>query len=252
LSTKLNRYRVEIKYCVITAVILAGLAALAALSVFDGLESVVNRAMDNLVDWGLIGMFLIGLPSNMTLILIIPYNMPMFTLVIYANSIWEVIALGIATGLGAGIGEATSYAVAHTIVNHVEDLEKSALFRWTKRTIERKPVLIPFFVWLASATPVPDAAIIVPMAMVKYPWQKMLVPMITGKVFQNVVVALIFRYATRSASHLASRNINFDMTAILVVLFVMVILYQIEKARAELRRNRQSPARDTDPAVINN
>ena len=248
----LTKYRIEIKYSLITLVILGMLGGLSAANVFSGVEGRVNHAMNTLADWGLPGMFVLGLLSNMTLVIIVPYNLPMFTLVIYADSIWAVVRLGVAIGLGAGIGEATSYAIAHTIVNQVEDLEKSALFRWTKRTIERKPILIPFFVWLASATPVPDAAIIVPMAMIKYPWQKMLVPMITGKVFQNVVVALVFRYATRSASHLASRNINFDMTAILVVLFVMVILYQIEKARAELRRHRQSPARDTDPAVINN
>ncbi len=229
----LRRYRLELKYTALTALVLGGLALLMRLNWLDGLEGWVNATMDRLVTYGYPGLFVIGILANITLVFMIPYAIPLMTLSMYADSILEVIALGTAAGIGAGIGEITSYAVAHTLVRHVEDLEHSALFRWTKRTISRHPVVIPLFVWLASATPAPDAVIIVPLAMIQYPWRKMIVPMVTGKIFQNVVMALLYRFATEQVAHLLSSDVNFDLTATLVVVFVLLIAYQVEKARAE-------------------
>ena len=77
--------------------------------------------------------------------------------------------------------------------------------------------------------------IIVPLAMIRYPWQKMVLPMIGGKIFQNVVMALVYRFAADYAQSLVSDNIHFDMTASLAIIFIMLIAYQIEKARAERR-----------------
>jgi membrane protein YqaA with SNARE-associated domain len=251
LLVRLRARRIEIKYALITIALLGALGWLASHDVFAGVEGSVTSAMGRLTRWGALGMFVIGMFSNMTLVIIVPYNLPMFTLVIYADSVWHAMALGAATGLGGGLGEVTSYAVAHTIVKQVHDLEKSDLFRWTKRTIEKRPGVIPFFVWLASATPIPDAAIIVPLAMIHYPWQKMIAPMVAGKVAQNVVVALIFRLAANRASSLVSRDVNFDLTAILVVLFVIIIAYQIERARAAAKNNNSphTPPQDTHEII---
>ncbi len=238
----LRRFRIEIKYTIITLLILGGMAGLGSVGAFSGIQTQVNSFMEKLTNYGYIGLFFIGLVSNMTLVFLIPYALPLFTLSIYADTILQVVALGTSAGTGAGLGELTSYAVAHTIVANVDDLEKSALFRWTRRTIERRPAVIPLFVWLASATPAPDLMIIVPLAMIQYPWQKMIVPMITGKVFQNVVMALVYRYAANFAESLVSRDINFDMTASITIIFVMFILYQIEKTNVlQNRRSKNKP-----------
>jgi len=241
--TWLQKYRIEIKHSVITLAILGGMGWLGSVGVFDGVEKQVNNFMETLTDYGYVGLFFIGLVSNVTLVFLIPYALPLFTLSIYADSILEVVALGTAAGVGAGIGEVTSYAVAHTIVANVDDLEKSALFRWTRRTIEQHPRVIPVFVWLASATPAPDLVIIVPLAMIQYSWKKMIVPMITGKIFQNVVMALVYRYAADAAESLVSRDINFDMTASITIIFVMFIVYQIEKTNVmqTRRQNKRDP-----------
>ncbi|MBN1565557.1 MAG: hypothetical protein JXA10_17060 [Anaerolineae bacterium] len=229
----LTKYRIGIKYTLLTGMMLAGMALLNWAGAFKGVEGQVNRWMDRLTDWGYVGLFIIGLFSNMTLIIMVPYAIPLLTLSIYADSIGEVIGLGIAIGMGSGMGEVVSFAVAHTLLSHVNDLEKSSLFQWTRRTINRYPATIPFFVWLASATPVPDLVIIVPLAMIQYPWHKLILPMITGKIVQNVVMALVYRSAADFAQTLVSEDINFDMTASFMIMFVMLLLYQIEKARAE-------------------
>jgi membrane protein YqaA with SNARE-associated domain len=228
-------YRIEIKYVLITAALLGVATALNMLGAFRGVEHRVNTVMDRLTEWGYGGLFVIGLLSNMTLVFMIPYALPLLTLSIYADSLLDVIGLGIAAGVGAGIGEITSYAVAHTLVARVEDLEHSTLFCWTKRAIDHRPRAVPLLVWLASATPVPDMMVIVPLAMIRYPWRKMIVPMITGKIFQNVVMALVYRFAADAAMQAVSDDIHFDMTASLALLFAMLIAYQVEKARAARR-----------------
>jgi membrane protein YqaA with SNARE-associated domain len=239
----LYRYRIELKYTLITGLLLGGLALLTSQNALGGAERAVNDTMIWFTKWGYIGMFIIGVFANVTLVILIPYALPLMTLSIYADSVLEVIGLGTSAGIGSGIGELASYAVAHTLVKHVEDLEKSSLFRWTKRTIEQRPSVIPLFVWLASATPAPDAVIIVPLAMVQYPWRKMIVPMIGGKIVQNVYMALIYRFFTAQVEHLISDDINFDTTATFAVIFVAFIAYQIEKARAEnIRRNGTASA----------
>ncbi|MCC6799571.1 MAG: hypothetical protein IT325_05620 [Anaerolineae bacterium] len=234
--------RIAVKYLVISVVVLGGMALLNQLDVFDGVSGAVMRLMDRLASYGKVGMFILALLSNMTLVIIVPYNLPMFTLVIYADTLWEVAAIGAATGLGGGIGETASYAVAHSLASHIDHLSESALFRWMKRSIERRPRLIPLFVWLASATPIPDMTIIVPLSLIRYPWTKMIIPMITGKIVQNVVVALIFRSAADAAADLLSSNINFDLTAIFVALFILLIAYQIESARASQKRGEPPPS----------
>jgi membrane protein YqaA with SNARE-associated domain len=242
--TTLRTYRIEIKYTLLTLLILGVAALLNAFGAFKGMDTQVNRWMNRLVDYGYIGLFIIALFSNMTLIFMVPYALPLLTLSVYASSILKVIGLGVAAGLGAGIGEVVSYAVAHALVTQVDDLEQSALFRWTKRTIDAHPRTIPVLVWLASGTPAPDMVIIVPLAMIRYPWQKMVLPMISGKIFQNVVMALVYRFAADYAQKLVSNNIHFDMTASLTIIFVMLIAYQIEKARAE-RRTHTTPVQGT-------
>jgi hypothetical protein len=240
----LRKYRIGIKYTLLTSIMLVGMALLNWAGAFTGVESQVNAWMNRLADYGYVGLFIIGLFSNMTLIFVIPYALPLLTLSIYADSIAKVVGLGIAIGIGAGIGEVASYAVAHTLLSYVDDLEKSPLFRWTRRTINRHPWMIPVFVWLASATPLPDLMIIVPLAMIQYPWHKMILPMISGKIFQNVVMALVYRLAADYARTLVSGDINFDMTASLTLIFIMLIAYQIEKARAkqgEKQQKEQTP-----------
>ena len=245
LLTILREKRIEIKYTIITLGLAGGLFLLRSSGVFEGLEHRVDSMMDTLVHYGALGTFLIALSSCTTLVVQVPYNLPMFTVLLYADTVWEVILIGAATGLGGAIGEVLSYAMARAIMARVSNVEDSALFRWTKQHIERRPDLIPYLVCFASGVPVPDVVMIVPVAMVRYPWRKVIVPMLVGKLFQNIVVAFLFRYAAESASNLVSTDINIDLAAFLVVLFVVVIAYQIEKSR--LAKQKEAVAAGDDP-----
>lgn len=223
---------------ILTALLLVGLFILNRANVFSGVSDSYAALMKGLAKWGAPGMFVLAVISNVTLVLIVPYNLPFLSLVPYAK-VGEMIVLGTATGIGAGIGALLSFRVALAIVARVDDLSESALFRWTKRNIDAHPKSIPIFVWLVTGTVLPDSLILVPLAMIHYPWHKMIIPTIIGKIFQNVLMAFVFRYAADLASRFVSENINFDITVALLIIFVMVIAYQVEKARD------RTPARET-------
>jgi len=231
----LSRHRIELKYALLTLLLLTAMAWVASYGLLDGVERDVNRIMDRLTDYGYLGLFLIALVSNVTLVFIIPYALPLLTLATYAESAWKVVLLGTSAGLGAGIGELASYTVAHTVVRSVKDLDESPLVRWGQRMVEEHPRLIPVLVFLTSGTPAPDMIILVPLAMIRYPWRKLVIPMLTGKVFQNVVMALIYHWGAALVERLLARDVNFDATASITAIFVMFILYQVEKSRAEAR-----------------
>ena len=99
---RLQTRRIEIKYAVITLAVLGALGWLITNDALAGIEGQVTSVMERVSKWGMPGMFLIGLFSNMTLVIVVPYNLPLFTLVIYADSLWEVLALG-AAGQGGAV-----------------------------------------------------------------------------------------------------------------------------------------------------
>jgi len=233
LLTTARRKRIEIKYLVIALALAGGMLLLVSTNAFDGLERSVNGILDKAAGMDALGLFLIALPSNMTLVVQVPYILPMFSLTLYSDTVWNAVWLGAVTGVGAGLGEIASYAMARAVLANMGDLEESAAFRWIRKHIERRPGLIPILVWAASATPLPDMVLIVPVSLVGYPWRKMIAPMLAGKVMMNALLCLVFYYVADGAAGLVSADINFDLAAGLVLLSAQVVAYQLEKARHE-------------------
>lgn len=244
----LDHYRIELKWTVVVLFLLAGLILLRPTPVLSGFEARVNDGMDWLTARGMGGIFVIALLANATLVILLPYTLPLMTLTIYAASLGEALGFGAAAGLGAGIGTILSYSLAQSLVTRVETLESSIVFRWTRRTIEREPRSIPLFAWLVASTPVPNPAVLVPLAMINYPWRKLLVPVLAGKIAQNVCMALVYFNAAAQIEHRLADDINFDMTVLFAVIFVAYIACQIEHMHLERCQDRRARALRRDDA----
>lgn len=227
----LGPYRTEIKYGLQTAILLGGLLWLANNHVLDGLQESVNNFMDNMAGLGVFGVFIVALIANGSLLIQIPYTLPMLSVALYSDNLIELVVLGTATGVGAGLGEIVSYAIAYNIAAQIHELSKSALFRWIRRTIHEHPRTIPIMVFMAALVPIPDDLVIMPLAMISYPVRKLMLPMFSGKVIHNVTVSFVFHYATDSVQGQVSSDVNVDLSLGILIVFVMVILYQIEKVR---------------------
>ncbi|MCI0711728.1 MAG: hypothetical protein L0154_16345 [Chloroflexi bacterium] len=227
----LGRYRLEIKYGLITTTLLVGLLWLANNHVLDGLQGSVTSFMDSMAGLGVFGVFIVALIANGSLLIQVPYTLPMLSVALYSDNLLELLVLGTATGVGAGLGEIVSYAIAYNIAAQIHELSKSALFRWIRRTIHEHPHTIPVMVFVAALIPIPDDLVIMPLAMISYPVRKLMLPMFSGKVIHNVAVSFVFHYATDTVQGQVSGDVDVDLSLGILIVFVMIMLYQIEKVR---------------------
>lgn len=250
---RLSRFRIEIKYIILTAILIGGLLLLAGTDAFHGLESDMNRFMDDMAGLGLAGVFVVALIANASLLIQVPYTLPMLSVALYSDNLAELVALGVATGVGAGLGEIVSYAIAFNIAAQIKELSKSSFFRWIRDTIDDHPRSIPLFVFIGAVFPIPDDLIIMPLAVINYPIRKLLLPMFVGKIIHNFTVAFVFHYATDQARGYASGDVNVDLSLGILVIFVMVIAYQVEKARFAIRNGTgddETPAASVDETKV--
>lgn len=125
----------------------------------------------------------------------------------YAFIVWQIslvypywYLLGIISGLGAGIGEVTSYLVGLGIgtSKKIKESEIGEKFMQIKRKFERKPALIPVTVFTFAITPLPDDMILVPFGIMKYPYYKVVVPCMLGKMAMCTLISFLgFLVGTR-------------------------------------------------------
>lgn len=247
----LARFRLELKYIALGVAALLSVYALAWVGVLDGFEQRVSAFMLDLIEWGWVGMFAVAFLSNLTLVMPLPYGLPLFTLVLYAGSALDALRLGAGAGLGAGLGAVCAYTVAHNVLTQVEEPEHSWLFRAVRYCTDRWPRSVPVVVWFSAATPAPEGMITTSLAMVRYPLGVIVLLVLSGKIVGNLAISQLYYFATDSFAGQVSDNLYVTATLVLIIVFVMIIAYQIEKSlvlRAE-RRAHAARERAQTPTV---
>ncbi len=96
--------------------------------------------------------------------------------------------LGLASGLGAGIGAVASYKVADALVGKSPRLPDGRLFRWIGRNVDDRPRATAFAIFLVGVSPLPDGAVVVPLAVVHYGMRRLAVPLFLGKLAHNLLL----------------------------------------------------------------
>lgn len=235
LLDKIHDYRIEIKYLCFTAIAIGFVIFLTQSSALQG----VQDGTEDLIDWvaneegligGSIGLFILALIANTSLLVQVPYTVPLINIALVTDSVLKLLILSIFTGMGAGIGEINSYIIARGLSAPIGSPDDSRLYRWLKETIEKRPRSIPILVFIGAVTPIPDDLVIWPLAIAKYPIKNILFPMFTGKIFHNFVFALIAFYGVKLTDP-NETTVRVDWTLGILVLFVLYIMYQIEKVR---------------------
>ncbi len=244
-----RKYRIELKYLAITALLLILLWYLGRSDALRGLQD----ATEDMLNWvaneeglisGAIGLFLIGLISNTSLLVQVPYTVPLIQIALVTDSLLKLVLLSIAIGIGAGLGEINSYIIARAASSPISKPEDSSFFRWTNRTVNNHPRSIPLIVFFGAATPLPDDVIIWPLAIVKYPVRKVLLPMFVGKIIHNFAFAIVAFWGI-GLTDTDNATVRVDLSIGILIVFILVIMYQIEKARFN-RRNNQKKERLSD------
>jgi membrane protein YqaA with SNARE-associated domain len=225
--------RIELKYTAIAAVLLGGIGALSQLGVFGDLDENLVDSLDATKGLGAIGMFLVAFVSNCMVLVQIPYTLPLLAAAISGASLTDMVVLGVAAGVGAGFGEIVKYHIAHRVLGRKKDLHRSRLFQWVLRQAEEKPKHVKWIVFVWAGSVLPDDTVVIPLAMVKYGVRRIAIPLFAGKVLHNVVFSLIFYGFSETAESLVDGGVHVDVAFAIIAMFLLIVLYQVEKALHE-------------------
>ena len=241
----LHRRRVEVKYVIIGVILVGGLIALERSDVLGNLDHTVVDILDATEGLGIVGMFVIALVSNCAVFIQVPYTLPLLSAAIGGASLGEMMALGAAAGIGAGFGEIIKYHVAHKVLGKKPNLHHSGLYQWILSQAHDKPRHVKWIVFGLAGSILPDDTVIIPLALIKYPIRRIAFPLFMGKVLHNLIFAGIFYGISETAEDFAKHGLRIDFAFALIVTFLLVVAYQVEKA-IHHERNQETVAADAD------
>ncbi len=93
-----------------------------------------------------------------------------------------------------------------------------------------KPRHLKWIVFVWAATVIPDDTVVIPLAMIRYGVRRIAAPLFLGKVVHNLFFATLFYALSDTAEDLVKGGLRIDLAAGLLVVFFLVVLYQVEKA----------------------
>src|SRR3954468_23805020 len=134
-----RRVSIELKYAVIAILLVIVFVALHAADAFSGVNNTVKSGVDWLARLGSIGVFFLALLANASLIIQIPYTLPLLSAALGGAGFVSMMILGAASGLGAGLGAVAGYKVAETIAGRSPARPSGRVFAWMARNVETRP-----------------------------------------------------------------------------------------------------------------
>jgi hypothetical protein len=225
----------EWRYAVIAVLLVVLFIVLRATGAFTGVNETVNRGVNRLAQLGTIGIFIIALVANVSIVIQIPYTLPLLTAALGGASFKSMLFLGIASGLGAGIGAVVSYKVAEALVGRTPPGHEGRFARWINRNVDRRPRMTKVVIFSVAASPLPDGAVTVPLAVVHYGMRRLIVPLGLGKFVHNIAFATVCWLFGSWATHHVSRSASTGVALGVAVIFMLVVAFNAEKARITAR-----------------
>lgn len=143
-----------------------------------------------------IGVFIISIFGNFTIILPVPY---LFALVLISlipdiqGDIFMLLLLGFSAGLGASIGELSAWILGRA---GKTTLEESSQLKKMNRWVDKG--YAPYLIFLFAATPLPDDAFIVVLGLANYALWKVLIFCFLGKVVLTCSAAFFATVASET------------------------------------------------------
>jgi hypothetical protein len=225
-----RRRRVELKYILLGIVLIGLLISLDRSHLLGNLDNAVVDVLDATEGLGAIGMFVVALISNCAVFVQVPYTLPLLSAAIGGASLPEMLVLGTAAGIGAGFGEIIKYHIADRVLAKKPELHRSKIYQWVERQAVERPRHVKWIVFAWAGSIIPDDTVIIPLAMIRYGVRRIAVPLFFGKVLHNLVFASIFYAVSDTAEDVVKSGLRVDLAFGLIVTFLLVVAYQVEKA----------------------
>ena len=235
-----RRLSVELKYALISILVIGVFVLLQVFDLLRGVNETVADGVDRLARLGSIGVFVIALIANASIIVQIPYTLPLLSAALGGATLTSMEILGFASGVGAAIGAILGYKVADTVVVKSHAQPAGRLFGWISDNVDTKPRLTSFVIFLVALSPLPDGTVLVPLAVVRYPMRRLVVPLFLGKFLHSMVVALLFYLFASWAEDNVSEQASTNLALAVAVIFMLLVAYHAEKARAGAGKTRDA------------
>ncbi len=180
------------------------------------------------------GDFFVSLVGNATIIVPFPYMGIPFILGGIRNPatldfVFDPTLVGLIAGVGAMIGEMVCY-IAGRLGGRLVDVNQTSGF---SAFVTRHPIATPLAVFIVAATPLPDDAVIMPLGAVKYPWWRVVPPLLVGKSLMLTVIAWAGRLSLDSIAGwlgaIESAGILGTMTEVAAMALVVLSLYLVAR-----------------------
>ncbi|AJF60795.1 MAG: hypothetical protein QT03_C0001G1316 [archaeon GW2011_AR10] len=146
-------------------------------------------------EYGLLGLFIGAIIGTSTILLPLPIDVVIAlvgaepSIVGLEGSLPNLIVIGLIAGLGAAIGEMTSYLLGLMGMKAIEKNFESVILKKIDETRERLNKSGIFFIFIASATPIPFDLVGIVAGLIKYSPTKFFIGALIGKVFRYVLLA---------------------------------------------------------------
>jgi membrane protein YqaA with SNARE-associated domain len=200
------------------------------------------------------GAFLVSFIGNVTVLIPFPYIAVIFFLGGARISpsgpfYYDPVLLGIVAGVGATLGEMTGYLLGY-FGSRLVDKEQTSTFL---AFINKYPRLTPIVLWFLALTPFPDDVVVIPLGVAKYPWRKVLVPQLIGKVMFLTILAV----AGRIGFEWVENNLIGDPTSAITktieavaLILVIVALYLVVRLNwSKIAEKNPFTRKDRAPVV---
>lgn len=182
-----------------------------------------NLFIELIIQYGYIGIFIVSLVSNGSIIFPVPYLIVIYSL--GTTNLFNPVLVAIAAGVGATLGELTLYILS--------SLGRFILPEEYRVRAEKLKVLLgrygPFVIFILALTPLPDDIIYPMLGVIRYSVVKTFVSCFFGKALLALFIYLAGSYsATFVSTFLGEESIIVNLVALLLGIILAVIFLRID------------------------
>lgn len=210
---------------IVALVFLAGLSI--GIVTIPSVASWYAKVTDVWTSWalryGYFGAFFSALIGSVSLVVIFPYTVIVFFL---ATQGLDPFLLGLLMGLGAATGQMSGYLIGLWGAHYVQE-KRPETYDALERIVNYRPAFVGWLIFAFAVTPLPDDVIFIPLGILRYPWWRVAIPTVAGKVISGLIVT----YSSRLIGHVlnvstaASLSSAFGQIVTFVAVAVIVYLF---------------------------
>ena len=141
----------------------------------------LEALLEQLTQFGYLGVFLISFIGSVSVIFPIPYTLVIFGL----GSVLDPIFVAISGGIGAALGEFAGYALGYYGTSKISE-ERRRKMDFMLKVFDKYG---PLAIFLFALTPLPDDLLFIPLGIMRYSFVKAFIPAIIGKTLMTFIVA---------------------------------------------------------------